>query len=138
MPVLLVLLVVIFGSLAAASLPLAIGATAILGAFTALRAITYFTDVSVFAVNLVTILGLGLAIDYGLFMVSRFREEIRRRASVEDAVVRTMATAGRTVAVSGVTVAVSPGRAADLPAGLPALDGLRRRSPRCWSRCWRR
>ncbi len=107
MPILLVLLVVIFGSVAAASLPLAIGVTAILGAFTALRALTYATEVSIFAVNLVTILGLGLAIDYGLFMVSRFREEIRRRSSVEDAVAATMATAGRTVAVSGVTVAVS-------------------------------
>jgi trehalose monomycolate/heme transporter len=107
MPILLVLLVVIFGSLAAASLPLAIGATAILGAFTALRALTYVTDVSIFAVNLVTILGLGLAIDYGLFVVSRFREEIRRQSTVERALERTMATAGRTVAVSGVTVAVS-------------------------------
>jgi trehalose monomycolate/heme transporter len=107
MPILLVLLVVIFGSVAAASLPLAIGVTAILGAFTALRAITYATDVSIFAVNLVTIMGLGLAIDYGLFMVSRFREEIRRQPTVEAALSRTMATAGRTVAVSGITVAVS-------------------------------
>jgi trehalose monomycolate/heme transporter len=107
MPILLVLLVVIFGSVAAASLPLAIGVTAILGAFTALRVISFATDVSIFAVNLVTILGLGLAIDYGLFMVSRFREEMRRHPTVEGALVRTMATAGRTVAVSGVTVAVS-------------------------------
>ncbi|MFJ3779098.1 MMPL family transporter [Streptomyces sp. NPDC090075] len=106
-PVLLVLLVVVFGSVAAASLPLAIGALAILGAFTALRVTTYLTDVSVFSVNVVTILGLGLAIDYGLFMVGRFREEIARGLDVEDAVARTMATAGRTVAVSGVTVAVS-------------------------------
>jgi uncharacterized membrane protein YdfJ with MMPL/SSD domain len=107
MPVLLVLLVIIFGSLAAASLPLAIGGTAILGSFAALRAFTSFTDVSVFAVNVVTIMGLGLAIDYGLFVVSRFREEIRRQASVEDALARTMATAGRTVAVSALTVAIS-------------------------------
>src|SRR3954471_15515292 len=107
LPILMVLLVVIFGSVAAASLPLAIGVTAILGAFTALRVITYATDVSIFAVNLVTILGLGLAIDYGLFMVSRFREELRRQPTVEKALVRTMATAGRTVAVSGSTVAVS-------------------------------
>ncbi len=107
MPILLVLLVVIFGSVAAAGLPLAIGVTAILGAFTALRALTYATDVSIFAVNLVTIMGLGLAIDYGLFVVSRFREEIRRQPSVEAALARTMATAGRTVAVSGITVAVS-------------------------------
>ena len=107
MPILAVLLVTIFGSLAAASLPLAIGITAILGAFTALRAFSYLTDISIFAVNLVTIIGLGLAIDYGLFMVSRFREEIRRQPTIEDALARTMATAGRTVAVSGITVAVS-------------------------------
>ncbi|WP_249998485.1 MMPL family transporter [Actinoplanes sp. M2I2] len=107
LPVLAVLLLLIFGSLAAAGLPLAIGGVAILGAFTALRGFAQFTDVSVFAVNVVTILGLGLAIDYGLFMVSRFREEIGRQPSVEEAVARTMATAGRTVAVSGVTVALS-------------------------------
>jgi RND superfamily putative drug exporter len=107
MPVLLVLLVVIFGSVVAAGLPLAIGVMAILGAFTALRLFTLVTDVSVFAVNVITILGLGLAIDYGLFMVSRFREELRRGLSTEDAVVRTMATAGRTVAVSGLTVAIA-------------------------------
>ncbi|GAA3392059.1 hypothetical protein GCM10020369_52320 [Cryptosporangium minutisporangium] len=107
MPVLLILLVIIFGSLAAASLPLAVGALAILGAFTALRGLSYLTDVSIFSVNVVTILGLGLAIDYGLFMVGRFREELGRGLDVEDAVARTMATAGRTVAVSGVTVAVS-------------------------------
>jgi RND superfamily putative drug exporter len=107
MPILAVLLVVIFGSLAAASLPLAIGVTAILGAFTALRAFSMVTDVSIFAVNIVTITGLGLAIDYGLFMVSRFREEIRKQPDTETALARTMATAGRTVAVSGVTVAIA-------------------------------
>jgi RND superfamily putative drug exporter len=107
LPVLGVLLVLIFGSVAAAALPLAIGGTAILGAFTALRVVSGFTDVSVFAVNVVTILGLGLAIDYGLFVVSRFREEMARQPTVEDAVARTMATAGRTVAVSGATVAIA-------------------------------
>ena len=107
LPILAVLLVVIFGSFAAASLPLAIGVTAILGAFTALRGFAMVTDVSIFAVNIVTIIGLGLAIDYGLFMVSRFREEIRRQPDVETALARTMATAGRTVAVSGITVAIS-------------------------------
>ncbi|WP_066375972.1 MMPL family transporter [Herbidospora mongoliensis] len=106
-PVLLVLLVLVFGSVAAASLSLAIGGLAILGAFTALRGMSYLTDVSVFSINVVTILGLGLAIDYGLFMVGRFREELARGLGVEDAVARTMATAGRTVAISGVTVAVS-------------------------------
>ena len=107
MPALLVLLLVIFGGLAAASLPLAIGGIAILGSFTALRLLTLFTAVSIYSVNITTILGLGLAIDYGLFMVSRFREELGRTDSVEDAVARTVATAGRTVAVSGITVAVA-------------------------------
>jgi uncharacterized membrane protein YdfJ with MMPL/SSD domain len=107
MPILAVLLVVIFGSIAAAGLPLAIGIVAILGSFAALRGFAQVTDVSIFAVNVVTITGLGLAIDYGLFMVSRFREEIRRQPDTETALARTMATAGRTVAVSGVTVAIS-------------------------------
>jgi RND superfamily putative drug exporter len=106
-PVLLVLLTIVFGSMVAATLPLAVGLTAIMGSFISLRVISMATDVSVFAVNIVTILGLGLAIDYGLFMVSRFREELRRGAAVPDAVTTTMATAGRTVAVSAVTVAVS-------------------------------
>jgi uncharacterized membrane protein YdfJ with MMPL/SSD domain len=107
MPVLLILLLVIFGSLAAASLPLAIGGIAILGSFTALRLLTLATPVSIYSINITTILGLGLAIDYGLFMVGRFREELHRQDSVRDAVARTVATAGRTVAVSGVTVAVA-------------------------------
>jgi uncharacterized membrane protein YdfJ with MMPL/SSD domain len=107
LPVLLVLLLVIFGGLAAASLPLAIGGIAILGSFTALRLLTLFTAVSIYSVNITTIIGLGLAIDYGLFMVGRFREELGRTENVEDAVARTVATAGRTIAVSGVTVAVA-------------------------------
>ena len=107
LPVLLVLLLVIFGSLAAASLPLAIGGIGILGSFAALRLLTLVTGVSIYSINITTILGLGLAIDYGLFMVSRFREELHRQPTTEDAVARTVATAGRTVAVSGVTVAVA-------------------------------
>jgi len=107
MPVLLILLVVIFGSLVAASLPLLVGGMAVLGSFTALRLLTEFTDVSTFAINITTFLGLGLAIDYGLFMVGRFREELARGNSVEDSLAATMSTAGRTVAVSGITVAVS-------------------------------
>jgi trehalose monomycolate/heme transporter len=107
MPVLLILLLVIFGSLAAASLPLAIGGIAILGSFTVLRLLTLGTTVSVYSVNITTILGVGLGIDYGLFMVTRFREELHRQPTVEQAVARTVATAGRTVAVSGVTVAIA-------------------------------
>ena len=107
MPILLILLVFVFGSVVSALLPLLIGGIAIIGAFTALKVISLATDVSIFSINIVTIMGLGLAIDYGLFMVSRFREELRSGESVQSAVVRTMTTAGRTVAVSAVTIAVS-------------------------------
>jgi trehalose monomycolate/heme transporter len=105
-PILLILLLVIFGSLTAACLPLAIGALGILGSFTVLRLLTIITGVSVFSLNITTILGLGLGIDYGLFLVTRFREELHKQATVEDAVARTVATAGRTVLVSGITVAI--------------------------------
>jgi RND superfamily putative drug exporter len=117
MPVLLVLLLVVFGGLAAAGLPLLVGGVSIMGAFLALRLISTFTDVSVFAINIITMLGLGLAIDYALFVVSRFREELSRRPRADDplierqrvrsALAATMDTAGRTVAVSGVVVTVA-------------------------------
>lgn len=118
MPILLVLLVLIFGSLAAAALPVAIGGIAVVGSMLVLRAVTAVTDVSPFALNVATILGLGLAIDYSLFVVSRFREELARSAArgedtrpgsaaVRTAVRRTVATAGRTVAFSGLTVAIA-------------------------------
>ncbi len=107
LPVLLILLVVIFGGVVAASLPVAIGGLAILGSFTVLRLLTLATTVSLYSVNITTILGLGLGIDYGLFIVTRFREELRRQPTVEQAVARTVATAGRTVLVSGVTVALA-------------------------------
>ena len=108
-PILLILLVIIFGSLVSALLPLTIGGVAILGAFTALRVLTSFTDVSTFAINIVTMLGLGLAIDYALFIVTRYREELGRTDSAGEALARTMATAGRTVAFSGITVAIALG-----------------------------
>ena len=107
LPIVLVLLVIVFGGLTAASLPLAIGGLAILGSFTMLRLLSLATDVSIFAVNIVTMLGLGLAIDYALFVISRFREELHGGKTTEQALVRTMATAGRTVAFSGITVAIS-------------------------------
>jgi RND superfamily putative drug exporter len=105
-PILAILLLVIFGSLTAACMPLAIGALGILGSFTALRLLTLVTGVSVFSLNITTILGLGLGIDYGLFLVTRFREELHKQGTVEDAVARTVATAGRTVLVSAATVAI--------------------------------
>ena len=107
LPVLLVLLIVIFGGLVAAATPLVIGGLAILGAFIAIRLLNTVTDVSVFAVNVITLIGLGLAIDYALFVVSRFREELAAGHDVPTAVGRTMATAGRTVLVSGLTVALA-------------------------------
>ncbi|WP_017605324.1 MMPL family transporter [Nocardiopsis alkaliphila] len=107
LPLLLLLLVLIFGGLIAGLMPLAVGALAILGSLTVLRALTHVTEVSVFAINVATLLGLGLAIDYGLFMVSRFREELNKGRSVRDAVGRTVDTAGRTVAFSGVTVGIA-------------------------------
>ena len=106
MPILLVLLVLIFGSFAAASLPLAIGVHGDPRRVhrAARRSRCSPTSRSSRSTSSRSSAS-GLAIDYGLFMVSRFREEIRRQPDVETALARTMATAGRTVAVSGITVA---------------------------------
>lgn len=107
MPVLLLLMTVLFGGVVAALLPLAVGAVAIVGAMALLRVLAGITDVSTFALNVTTILGLGLAIDYALFVVSRFREELGAGRDTRAAVVRTVATAGRTVAFSGLTVLIA-------------------------------
>ncbi|GAA1377872.1 MMPL family transporter [Catellatospora chokoriensis] len=107
LPILLVLLVFIFRGLVAAATPLFVGVLAVLGAFIAVRLLAQVTDVSVFAVNIITMLGLGMAIDYALFVVSRFREELAAGRSPADAVAHTLATAGRTVLVSGLTVALA-------------------------------
>jgi putative drug exporter of the RND superfamily len=106
-PLTLLLLVVVFRGVVAALLPLVVGTAAIFGAFFVLLAIAQITDVSIFSINLVTALGLGLAIDYALLLVSRFREELDAGRSVDDATIRTVESAGRTVAFSGLTVAVS-------------------------------
>ena len=105
-PLTLVLLIVVFGSLIAAAMPLAVGIIAIIGTFLVLRIIAGITDVSIFALSMVTAMGLGLAIDYSLFIVSRFREEMRKGATTEAAIVSTVRTAGRTVVFSGITVAI--------------------------------
>jgi RND superfamily putative drug exporter len=107
LPVTLVLLVMVFGSAIAALLPLGIGIVAILGTNAVLRGLTEVTDVSVFALNLTTALGLGLAVDYALFIVRRFREELADGAEPLTAVGTTLRTAGRTVLFSALTVAVS-------------------------------
>ena len=126
MPILLILLLVIFGGLVAASLPLAIGGAAILGSFMVLHLLTLFTTVSIYSVNITTIIGLGLGIDYGLFMVVRFREELRRQPTTEAAVARTVATAWpyhRRVRHHGRGGADQPHA---VPRGVPAVDGVRR------------
>ncbi|MEV0713060.1 MMPL family transporter [Asanoa sp. NPDC050611] len=107
LPVLLVLLILIFGGLAAAATPLMIGGIAILGSLVVVRLINVVTDVSVFAVNIITLIGLGMAVDYALFIVSRFREELAGGHEPPAAIARTMATAGRTVLVSGLTIALA-------------------------------
>jgi len=107
LPILMILLLVIFRGIVAASMPLVVGVLSILGAFMVTRLLTNVTDVSVFAVNVITMLGLGMGIDYALFVVSRFREELRLGHEPRVAVTRTMMTAGRTVVVSGLTVALA-------------------------------
>jgi RND superfamily putative drug exporter len=106
-PLTFILLAFVFGALVASAMPLIVGVAAILGAFFILYLFTLFTDVSIYALNLTTGLGLGLGIDYSLLMVNRFREELRRGKSVEDSVITTVATAGKTVFYSGLTVLVT-------------------------------
>ncbi len=103
-PLTLVLLVIAFGGMVSALLPLGVAVVAIFGTFAELFVLTHVTSVSVFAINLTTALGLGLGIDYALLMVSRFREELASGVEVEEAVARTTATAGRTIAFSALTV----------------------------------
>ena len=106
-PLSFLVLVWVFGGLVAAALPLAVGGFAILGSMAVLRAITFATDVSIFALNLSVAMGLALAIDYTLLIVSRYRDELANGAGRDEALVRTMATAGRTVLFSAVTLALS-------------------------------
>jgi RND superfamily putative drug exporter len=106
-PLSFLVLVWVFGGLMAAALPLAVGGFAILGSMAVLRAITLVTDVSIFAMNLTVAMGLALAIDYTLLIISRFRDELADGADRDRALVRTMATAGRTVLFSAMTVALS-------------------------------
>jgi RND superfamily putative drug exporter len=106
-PFIFLLSLIFFRSVVAALLPPLLGGLAILGTFFLLRLVSTVTDLSVFALNLTTGLGLGLAIDYSLFIVSRYREEAARDGFGLAALRRTLRTAGRTVLFSSVTVAVS-------------------------------
>ncbi|SNX65166.1 RND superfamily putative drug exporter [Streptomyces sp. TLI_55] len=107
LPVVLALLLVVFGGLRTAALPLVIAVSGVAGAFLALFLFSSVTDISVYAIQVTTMLGLGLAVDYALLMLVRFREERRTTEDVVEAVHRTVAAAGRTVLFSGLTVAVS-------------------------------
>ncbi|HWZ65473.1 MAG TPA: MMPL family transporter [Patescibacteria group bacterium] len=102
-----ILLVIVFRSAIAALLPLFLGGFAIVGAFFVTRLLTNFTTISQYSINIITLLGLGLAIDYSLFMVSRFREELHASRDASQAIKRTMETAGHTVFFSGLTVIAS-------------------------------
>ncbi|GAB2471364.1 MMPL family transporter [Jatrophihabitans fulvus] len=106
-PLTAIVLVLVFGSLYAALMPLALGIVSILGTLAVLRGIAALTDVSIFALNMTTALGLALAIDYSLLVVNRYREEVRGGADPATAVRTTMHTAGRTVLFSALTVALS-------------------------------
>ena len=124
MPLSFVVLVWVFGGLLAAALPLAVGGFAILGSMAVLRAIALVTDVSIFALNLTVAMGLALAIDYTLLIVSRFRDELAGGADRDEALMRTMATAGRTVLFSAMTVALSMVGDGAVPDVLPEVVRL--------------
>ena len=106
-PLSFLVLVWVFGGLVAAAVPMAVGGMAILGSMSVLRLITFATDVSIFALNLSIAMGLALAIDYTLLIISRYRDELADGVPRERALIRTMATAGRTVVFSATTVALS-------------------------------
>ena len=106
-PLTFLFLLFVFGGLIASAMPVVVAISAILGAFVILYLISLATGVSIFALNLITGLGMGLGIDYSLLMVNRFREELHSGKSVEEAVTQTVKTAGRTVFFSGITVMIS-------------------------------
>jgi RND superfamily putative drug exporter len=107
LPLLLLLSFLIFRGLVAAVLPVLVGALSILTTLLLLNALTTVVDIDTFAINIVTGLGLGLAIDYSLFLVTRFREELERRDAIEASLAATTAAIGRMIVFSGLTVAVS-------------------------------
>lgn len=106
LPITLILLVIIFAGLVAAGLPLGVGVLTIVGGIGGTFFLNRFTDVSQYALNIVTLIGLGVSIDYSLFVVNRFRDELAKGPSHEAAVSTTIATAGRAITFSGLTVAV--------------------------------
>ncbi|MEU1522646.1 MMPL family transporter [Nocardia rhamnosiphila] len=118
LPLVAILLYFVFGGVVAAMLPVLIGGMTILGTQGIMRLLTGYIEVNVFASAVVTLVSLGLAIDYGLFTVTRFREELAAGRAVEEAVARTVATAGRTVLFSAAIIAVSLGALLIFPNGV--------------------
>ena len=114
-PILALLLLLVFRGLVAAALPLLIGGFAVVGTFLSLRVLSEFSEISIFALNITTALGLGLAVDYGLLLVSRYREELERSGPGWDAHRRTVETAGRAIFFSGLTVAAAAAAMIVLP-----------------------
>jgi len=106
LPITVLLLILIFATVVAAGLPFGVGVLTIVGGLGAMFFLNRFTDVSQYASNIVTLIGLGVSIDYSLFVVNRFRDELAKGASREDAIATTMATAGRAITFSGLTAAV--------------------------------
>ena len=106
LPLALILLVLVFATVVAALIPLGVGILAVVGGVAGTFLLSRYTDVSQYALNVVTLIGLGVAIDYSLFIVNRFREELKRGSNNEDALARSMATTGRAIAFSGLTVAI--------------------------------
>ncbi|HEV8537230.1 MAG TPA: MMPL family transporter [Candidatus Limnocylindria bacterium] len=106
LPLALVLLLIVFGSVVAALIPLGVGVLAVVGGIAGMFLLARVTNVSVYALNVVTLIGLGVAIDYSLFIANRFREELRAGRGGEAALAIAMATSGRAIAFSGLTVAI--------------------------------
>ncbi len=106
LPLVAILLLIVFGSVVAAFIPLGVGILAVMGGIAGMFLLARVTDVSQYAENIVTLLGLGVAIDYSLFVTNRFREELHRGRSTEEAISISLATAGRAISFSGLTVAI--------------------------------
>ncbi len=118
----LIILLFVFGTLPAVLMPLVVAIAAILNTFTLVWALTYVTDVSIIVQFLIALVGLGVAIDYALLMIFRFRDELRKGNDVESALVETVTHAGHAVIVSGTTVAI--GLLAMIALPLPLLRGM--------------
>jgi len=106
-PLTFILLIFVFGGLVASAMPLLVGVSAILASFLVIYLLTFVTGVSIFALNLITGLGLGLGIDYALLIVNRIREELHAGRSVDESIKRTVNTAGKTVFYSGLTIVIT-------------------------------